>query len=42
MREYTPENITDAVIEQMSTTPDPRMKEIMEARCATCTPSRAR
>ena len=31
MREYTPENITDAVIEQMSTTPDPRMKEIMEA-----------
>ncbi len=31
MRDYTPENITDAVIEQMSTTPDPRMKEIMEA-----------
>ena len=31
MREYTPENITDVVIEQMSTTPDPRMKEIMEA-----------
>jgi protocatechuate 3,4-dioxygenase beta subunit len=31
MREYTPENITDAVIEQMSTTPDPRMKEIMES-----------
>jgi hydroxyquinol 1,2-dioxygenase len=31
MREYTPETITDAVIEQMSTTPDPRMKEIMEA-----------
>jgi protocatechuate 3,4-dioxygenase beta subunit len=31
MREYTPENITDAVIEQMSTTPDPRMKEVMEA-----------
>ncbi len=31
MREYTPENITDAVIEQMATTPDPRMKEIMEA-----------
>ena len=30
MREYTPENITDAVIEQMSTTPDARMKEIME------------
>jgi hydroxyquinol 1,2-dioxygenase len=30
MREYTPENITDAVIEQMSTTPDPRMREIME------------
>ena len=29
MREYTPETITDAVIEQMSTTPDPRMKEIM-------------
>jgi protocatechuate 3,4-dioxygenase beta subunit len=31
MREYTPENITDAVLEQMSTTPDPRFKEIMEA-----------
>ncbi len=31
MREYTPENITDVVIEQMATTPDPRMKEIMEA-----------
>jgi protocatechuate 3,4-dioxygenase beta subunit len=31
MRAYTPENITDAVIEQMSTTPDPRMKEIMES-----------
>jgi catechol 1,2-dioxygenase/hydroxyquinol 1,2-dioxygenase len=31
MREYTPENITDAVIEQMATTPDPRMKEIMES-----------
>jgi protocatechuate 3,4-dioxygenase beta subunit len=30
MREYTPENITDAVLEQMATTPDPRMKEIME------------
>ncbi len=31
MREYTPETITDAVIEQMATTPDPRMKEIMNA-----------
>jgi len=31
MRAYTPETITDAVIEQMSTTPDPRMKEIMES-----------
>src|SRR6202162_3762687 len=31
MREYTPLTITDAVIEQMSTTPDPRMKEVMEA-----------
>ncbi len=30
MREYTPENITDAVVEQMATTPDPRLKEIME------------
>jgi hydroxyquinol 1,2-dioxygenase len=29
MRELTPETITDAVIEQMSTTPDGRMKEIM-------------
>ena len=31
MREYTPETITDAVLEQMSTTPDPRMKEVMES-----------
>lgn len=31
MREYTPETITDAVIEQMSTTSDPRLKEVMEA-----------
>jgi len=31
MRAYTPQTITDAVIEQMATTPDPRMKEIMEA-----------
>jgi hydroxyquinol 1,2-dioxygenase len=31
MRAYTPQTITDAVIEQMSTTPDPRMKEVMEA-----------
>ena len=31
MREYTPENITDAVLEQMATTPDPRFKEIMES-----------
>lgn len=30
MREYTPDTITDAVIEQMSTTSDPRLKEIME------------
>jgi catechol 1,2-dioxygenase/hydroxyquinol 1,2-dioxygenase len=31
MREYTPTNITDAVIEQMASTPDPRMKQIMES-----------
>ena len=31
MREYTPETITDAVLEQMAGTPDPRMKEIMDA-----------
>ena len=31
MRAYTPQTITDAVIEQMSATPDPRMKEVMEA-----------
>jgi hydroxyquinol 1,2-dioxygenase len=30
MREYTPENITDAVLDQMATTPDPRLKEIMD------------
>jgi hydroxyquinol 1,2-dioxygenase len=31
MREFTPHTITDAVVEQMATTPDPRMKEIMES-----------
>jgi hydroxyquinol 1,2-dioxygenase len=31
MREYTPETITSAVIEQMGTTADPRLKEVMEA-----------
>ena len=31
MREYTPLTITDAVLEQMASTPDPRTKEIMEA-----------
>lgn len=31
MREYTPETITDVVIEQMATTPDARMKEVMES-----------
>src|SRR6185295_5322079 len=30
MRAYTPETITDAVIEQMSTTPDPRLRGIVE------------
>jgi protocatechuate 3,4-dioxygenase beta subunit len=29
MREHTPETITDAVLEQMGATPDPRLKEIM-------------
>jgi catechol 1,2-dioxygenase/hydroxyquinol 1,2-dioxygenase len=31
MRELTPDTITDAVLEQMATTPDPRMREVMEA-----------
>ena len=31
MRELTPETITDAVLEQMATTSDPRMKEVMAA-----------
>jgi hydroxyquinol 1,2-dioxygenase len=31
MQGYTPESITEVVVEQMSTTPDPRMKEIMES-----------
>ena len=31
MRELTPETITEAVLEQMATTPDPRLKEIMAA-----------
>ncbi len=31
MREYTPDTITNVVLEQMSSTSDPRMKEIMES-----------
>ena len=31
MREHTPETITEAVLEQMSSTADPRLKEIMES-----------
>jgi hydroxyquinol 1,2-dioxygenase len=31
MRELTPDTITDAVLDQMATTPDPRLKEIMAA-----------
>ena len=31
MQELTPETITDAVLDQMSTTSDPRLKEIMAA-----------
>ena len=29
MRELTPATITDAVLDQMATTPDPRLKTIM-------------
>jgi protocatechuate 3,4-dioxygenase beta subunit len=29
MRELTPETMTDAVLDQMATTPDPRMREVM-------------
>jgi hydroxyquinol 1,2-dioxygenase len=31
MRELTPDTITDAVLEQMATTPDPRMREVVAA-----------
>lgn len=31
MRELTPDTITEAVLEQMATTPDPRMREVMAA-----------
>jgi protocatechuate 3,4-dioxygenase beta subunit len=31
MRELTPDTITDAVVDQMASTPDPRMREIMAA-----------
>lgn len=31
MRELTPDTITDAVLEQMATTPDPRMREVLAA-----------
>jgi hydroxyquinol 1,2-dioxygenase len=30
MRELTPETITEAVLDQMATTPDPRLKAIMK------------
>ena len=42
MRELTPETITDAVLDQMATTPDPRMKEVMAAavRLVPKTPAR--
>src|SRR6202047_13069 len=29
MQELTPETITDAVLDQMASTPDPRMREVM-------------
>lgn len=29
MRELTPDTMTDAVLDQMATTPDPRMREVM-------------
>src|SRR6202023_3260323 len=29
MQELTPETITDAVLDQMATTPDPRIREVM-------------
>jgi hydroxyquinol 1,2-dioxygenase len=31
MREYTPETITEAVLEQMATTANPRLKQVMES-----------
>jgi catechol 1,2-dioxygenase/hydroxyquinol 1,2-dioxygenase len=31
MQAHTPESITEVVVQQMATTPDPRMKEIMES-----------
>ena len=31
MRELTPETITEAVVEQMASTSDPRLKEVMAA-----------
>src|ERR1700759_5650222 len=31
MRELTPDTMTDAVLDQMASTPDPRMREIMAA-----------
>ena len=31
MKELTPDTITDAVLDQMATTPDPRMKEVMSS-----------
>jgi len=39
MRELSPETITDAVLDQMATTADPRLKEIMASRSSTFMPS---
>jgi hydroxyquinol 1,2-dioxygenase len=41
MHDLDETTVTQAVIDQMATTPDPRLREIMEAAVNTCTPSPA-
>ena len=42
MQELTPETITDAVLDQMATTSDPRMGKSWRPPSSICTPSPAK
>ncbi len=38
----TEDELTAEVIARLGTTPDPRLREVVQAACGICTPSRAR